>query len=158
MPTPRAEILALAASLVRLEGVCEKRHKEGPDNAHVHVERVLRWGRQLAAIEARMRPDPAPRPDGWSLDLARERARHGVSWEAGSVPQHVADALAYAQNDRTHLLAYVGELEVSRDLAWSRMHEATHLWQQAHPGNDLVWPDLGDLLTWLMAQIPKETP
>lgn len=38
------------------------------------------------------------------------------------------------------------------DLQWTRMREATKAWQKAHPGNDLVWPDLGELLTWLLSQ------
>lgn len=41
---------------------------------------------------------------------------------------------------------------------WARMREATKAWQAAHPGNDLVWPDLGELLTWLLNRdIPMPT-
>lgn len=31
-----------------------------------------------------------------------------------------------------------------------RAMEATKLWREAHPGNDLVMPDLGRLLDWLI--------
>lgn len=35
------------------------------------------------------------------------------------------------------------------DLQWKRTREADTLWQEAHPGN-LVWPDLGELIGWLL--------
>lgn len=36
------------------------------------------------------------------------------------------------------------------DKQWERTREAGDLWRQAHPGNDLVSPDLGELVKWLM--------
>jgi hypothetical protein len=42
------------------------------------------------------------------------------------------------------------ELKKLFDLQWTRMREATVFWQQRNPGNDLVWPDLGTLLDWLV--------
>lgn len=39
------------------------------------------------------------------------------------------------------------------ELQWTRMREATDLWRHHNPGNDLVMPDLGKLLTWLMEQM-----
>lgn len=45
------------------------------------------------------------------------------------------------------------ELESLFDLQWKRMGEATRLWRAAHPGKELTSPDLGALLTWLMAEI-----
>ena len=44
------------------------------------------------------------------------------------------------------------ELDALFDLQWKRMGEATKAWQEAHPGKDDVWPDLGDLLTWLLEE------
>ena len=44
----------------------------------------------------------------------------------------------------------VAELRALFDLQWKRSRQADKLWQAAHPGMDLVWPDLGELLTWLM--------
>jgi hypothetical protein len=43
------------------------------------------------------------------------------------------------------------ELKKLFDLEWTRMRAATAFWQERNPGNDLVWPDLGDLLQWLMS-------
>lgn len=36
------------------------------------------------------------------------------------------------------------------DLQHKRIAEAIKLWRLYHPGNDLVHPDLGALLTWLI--------
>jgi hypothetical protein len=38
------------------------------------------------------------------------------------------------------------------DKQWERTREAGELWRQAHPGNDNVSPDLGDLVAWLMSR------
>lgn len=50
----------------------------------------------------------------------------------------------------------IAELRALFEMQWRRSREATTLWQLGNPGNDLVWPDLGDLLTWLMSKIPTE--
>ena len=36
------------------------------------------------------------------------------------------------------------------DLRWKADRRATEAWQAAHPGNDLVWPDHADMVTWLL--------
>lgn len=38
------------------------------------------------------------------------------------------------------------------ELQQTRMTEATLAWRLAHPGNDDVLPDLGDVLTWLLKE------
>jgi hypothetical protein len=38
------------------------------------------------------------------------------------------------------------------DLRWQADMRAIKLWQAAHPGNDLVWPDHADLVVWLLEQ------
>lgn len=38
------------------------------------------------------------------------------------------------------------------DLRWDADMRAIKLWQEAHPGNDLVWPDHVDLVVWLMEE------
>lgn len=47
------------------------------------------------------------------------------------------------------------ELEHLFEMQWRRMGAATAAWRQAHPGNDLVLPDLGALLAWLLDHIEK---
>jgi hypothetical protein len=44
------------------------------------------------------------------------------------------------------------ELNALFDLQLTRMSAATSFWQHFNPGNDLVLPDLGRLLEWLMDQ------
>jgi hypothetical protein len=47
------------------------------------------------------------------------------------------------------------ELNDLFDLQWTRSLEADELWRAAHPGNDHVCPDLGELLTWLMGRVQE---
>lgn len=42
------------------------------------------------------------------------------------------------------------ELEALFELQHLRSVEADEMWRRAHPGNDNIIPDLGDLLEWLM--------
>jgi hypothetical protein len=42
------------------------------------------------------------------------------------------------------------ELQRLFDLQQTRMKKATKAWRKANPGNDLVSPDLGKLLDWLL--------
>jgi hypothetical protein len=44
------------------------------------------------------------------------------------------------------------ELKRLFDIQWSRMLEADAIWREAHPGKELVIPDLGALLTWLLEE------
>lgn len=47
------------------------------------------------------------------------------------------------------------ELNALFDLQRTRMNEATAAWREAHPGKELVSPDLGGLLEWLLAEIER---
>ena len=42
------------------------------------------------------------------------------------------------------------QLERLFDKQWTRTRIAHEHWRQAHPGNELVNPDLGELVQWLM--------
>lgn len=46
----------------------------------------------------------------------------------------------------------VEPLEALFDLQFTRTVEADALWREAHPGNDLVVPDLGTLIGWLLSE------
>lgn len=50
------------------------------------------------------------------------------------------------------------EHEHSFDLRWKADMRAIRRWQQAHPGNDHVWPDHADLCVWLMDQWLDQQP
>lgn len=53
----------------------------------------------------------------------------------------------------------IDEYRALFDLQWTRMHEAIALWQAEDPdARRDTWPDLGNLLAWLMARAePKGT-
>lgn len=42
------------------------------------------------------------------------------------------------------------ELEAIFDLRWKADMRAIKLWQDAHPGQELTWPDHTDLVVWFM--------
>lgn len=49
--------------------------------------------------------------------------------------------------------AHNRELQALFDVQWLRAREATAAWQAEDPAaRELTWPDLGDLLAWLMAK------
>jgi len=58
-------------------------------------------------------------------------------------PRDLVDALKAALDERDALF----------DLQWRRSREADKLWQAAHPDRADVWPDLGELLGWLMSRM-----
>ena len=52
--------------------------------------------------------------------------------------------------DMAELTARIAELEQAFDLRWNADQRAIKRWQEANPGNDLVWPDHADLCVWLL--------
>ena len=47
------------------------------------------------------------------------------------------------------------EMQELFDLQWEADRRAVKRWQEANPGNDLVWPDRADMVVWLMEQHDK---
>lgn len=47
----------------------------------------------------------------------------------------------------------VAELEQTFNMRWEAQQHAIKRWQDAHPGNDLVWPDHADLIVWLLGEL-----
>jgi hypothetical protein len=45
------------------------------------------------------------------------------------------------------------DLQRTFDLMWAADQRAIKLWQEANPGNDLVWPDRSKLTGWLLGEI-----
>ena len=41
-------------------------------------------------------------------------------------------------------------------IRWDATQRGIKRWQEAHPGNDLVWPDHADLCVWLIEQLAAE--
>jgi hypothetical protein len=50
------------------------------------------------------------------------------------------------------------EHKASFDLRWKADMRAIEMWQKAHPGNDLVWPDHADLVVWLLERLGQKDP
>lgn len=48
------------------------------------------------------------------------------------------------------------DLQATFDLRWKADMRAIKMWQAAHPGNELVWPDHADLVVWLLEQLEKQ--
>lgn len=49
------------------------------------------------------------------------------------------------------------DLQRTFDLQWEADQRAIKRWQDAHPGNDLVWPDRANMVVWLMDQLDAAT-
>ena len=61
-------------------------------------------------------------------------------------------------HDETNCPALLEEIEEYHylfDLHHKRTVEATQLWRQAHPGNELVSPDTGKMLEWLLGEMTR---
>lgn len=55
----------------------------------------------------------------------------------------------------------IEELDATFDLRWKADMRAIKRWQEAHPGNDLTWPDHADMVVWLLEQLdarPSQPP
>jgi len=60
-----------------------------------------------------------------------------------------------AKAEVARLTAELDEFQALFDLIWKADMRATQMWQDANPGNDLVWPDGANLTLWLMGQVDK---
>ena len=51
----------------------------------------------------------------------------------------------------------VADLQATFDMLWEAHQRAIRLWQTAHPGNDHAWPDVTDMVMWLMGRLENGT-
>jgi hypothetical protein len=58
---------------------------------------------------------------------------------------HLRNEMQAARDERD-------DLQRVFDLQWKADQRAIKRWQEAHPGNDLVWPDRADMVVWLMEE------
>jgi hypothetical protein len=96
-------------------------------------------------------------------DLA-ERARALYEWDARLELLREVDRLRQLKSDHMQIIrgmqetadrlsAEIADHRALFDLQWTRMGKATELWRQEDPGaRDLILPDLGELLDWLIAR------
>lgn len=52
------------------------------------------------------------------------------------------------------LQAELNDIAATLRMVYEADMRAIKLWQEAHPGNDLVWPDRTQLVSWLLEQMP----
>lgn len=48
------------------------------------------------------------------------------------------------------------EMESTLNLIRKSDARAIKMWQAAHPGKELVWPDRGKMIFWLLEQLEKQ--
>lgn len=60
-------------------------------------------------------------------------------------------------DDDDALRTELADYERVFNLMWAADKRAIERWQQAHPGNDLVWPDRLKLTEWLLSEIDRLT-
>lgn len=56
---------------------------------------------------------------------------------------------------REKLRERLAEVERTFEIRWQADQRAIKKWQEAHPGNDLVWPDRADMVQWLLSEMDK---
>jgi hypothetical protein len=112
-------------------------HPEEEPRIAVEVEeawRAWRSGRHWA--------EPIPQ---CRTELQDEHFRHRIFREGWFAAQE--------QPEIDTLRNEVAELRATFDLRWKADMRAIKMWQEAHPGKELVWPDHADLVVWLMEQL-----
>lgn len=87
-----------------------------------------------------MSQDPKPQKI-CTVEALRALLQTHPEWEAVTVSWELAEELVTLEN--------------LFDLQWEADQRAIKLWQAAHPGNDLVWPDRCDMVVWLMGELEK---
>lgn len=63
------------------------------------------------------------------------------------------DALEEVRDQLEAALTEVRDHDREFDLYWQAAMRGTRAWRDAHPGSELVAPDTGDLVAWLLDQL-----
>ena len=71
-------------------------------------------------------------------------------FEANRIAAAHQAELEKLRKERDEALMWSRDYQRTFDLQRKRMDAATKLWRKAHPGNENTYPDLGELLEWLM--------
>lgn len=62
---------------------------------------------------------------------------------------------SYREHLKAEGMGDVEEMNALFDLQWEADRRATKMWQEANPGNDLVWPDRSNMVVWLLDELDK---
>lgn len=87
-----------------------------------------------------------------TIDKARAIVGSGpnVAYISRGASQYVRDVMA-------ELITEIEDRDLSFDMRWKADMRAIKRWQEAHPGNELVWPDHADLCVWLLEQLDEKS-
>jgi hypothetical protein len=98
---------------------------------------------------------------GWEISgyAIHKDGEHGLVTTGGFVGWFTT-----AQNNASEAERLLAEARAERDelqqlfdLRWAASMRAIKRWQEANPGNDLVWPDSADLDVWALEQADAAT-
>jgi Lar family restriction alleviation protein len=140
MPTVAWEVLCQGGHLIsNIEAVAHQYRDDGNT-----VEELVRRSEAAAHIQA--------------VEAERDKLRYDNSDlladadASAFVIRTMSDRATTAEADLAKVTAERDELQRSFDMKWEADQRAIKRWQEAHPGNDLVWPDSADLTVWALTR------
>lgn len=96
----------------------------------------------------------APLSDNWTrCGMCRHRRTPQEDQDPALIPDPEGKQLASCRLQLDGVTAHRDALQKTFDLRWNADRRAIKRWQEAHPGNELTWPDHADLVVWLMEQV-----
>lgn len=116
---------------------------------------AVKAGDRIAWLAPGTRPT-ATAINAWLAEKLRAAApiiRRPLEQSRTTRDEVAARAIQAAEDRVAELEAERDELWAAFDLQWNASRRATKRWQDAHPGNDLVWPDAANLMVWLMERL-----
>jgi hypothetical protein len=105
-----------------------------------NMDRIEQTARALAAL------DPEIGEEGYDILPETPRPDLATNW----CKSYWRSLSKRAHDGRENPFTRAAELQRTFDLRWAADMRAIKRWQEAHPGNDLVWPDRADLVVWLL--------
>ena|ERR1041385_8199301 len=91
--------------------------------------------------------------DALSQQLAELQRERDSALPADDLRRALRDRLDATEQENAKLRRELADYESSAKIQWDCRMRAIKRWQEAHPGNDMRWPDGADLLVWLMEQV-----
>lgn len=97
-------------------------------------------------------------------DLIAELRTTATKWSRGLLEpwsatymRDAADRLESQDAEIRHLRSELEEAEATLDLQHQASVRAGERWREAHPDREHIWPDLTDLLVWLVTTVDEQS-
>lgn len=87
-------------------------------------------------------------------NLTAEELMHQLE-DIVTINANCTEAMAAWIVEAFRRLEQLEESDKAFDLRWNSDMRAIKRWQEAHPGNDSVWPDHTDLSVWLLKRLEQ---